>query len=95
MKTEFPSQLTALEASAGDPISLERLQNALLRQSLQHVVVLLQGQRREVAQLHAVVNRRTAAFSPPKVSMLHQGHAGTRGAVLHFGMCAYPILIIC
>ncbi|EIW62287.1 uncharacterized protein TRAVEDRAFT_35644 [Trametes versicolor FP-101664 SS1] len=87
MKTEFPSQILTLDASVGDPISVERLQNVLLRQSLQHVVVLLQGQRREVAHLHAVIDRRTAAFSPPRIDITTSHEpTRTRGMVLQFDL---------
>ncbi|KAI0352138.1 hypothetical protein OH77DRAFT_1592366 [Trametes cingulata] len=66
MTTEFPTQLTALEAAAGNPIGLERLQNTLLQQSLQHVVSVLQQQSSNMTALRAFIDRRTAALSPPK-----------------------------
>ncbi|KAI1782341.1 hypothetical protein LXA43DRAFT_1051604 [Ganoderma leucocontextum] len=66
MKSEYPSQLAALEAKEGDPISLECLQNTMVRQSLQHLTLTIQRQADEMARLQTIVNRRTAAFSPPK-----------------------------
>lgn len=85
MTSDFPAQLTALEASAGDPISLERMQNALLLQSLQHVVVTLQRQSDEVAQLRAIVHRRTAALSPPKACVIDRIRTSCGGSALQFG----------
>lgn len=66
MKTEYRSQLVVMEANAGDPVNLERLQNTLLRQSLQHLATKLEAQSTQIVQLQTVIKRRTAAFSPPK-----------------------------
>ena len=100
MKTEFSTQLTVLEANAGDPVSTERLQNALLRQSLQHVVVTLQQQSREVAQLRSIVHRRTAALSPPTLSVsCFEGLGYSQGAILASGAlsdmtCLWSLILV-
>ncbi|KAI1784808.1 hypothetical protein LXA43DRAFT_873014, partial [Ganoderma leucocontextum] len=92
MQSEYPSQLTALEAKQGDPISLERLQNTMVRQSLQHLTLTVQRQADEMARLQTLVNRRTATFSPPKgfvgpgVSSSGGLSAGYAGTVLDFAV---------
>ncbi|KAL1939606.1 hypothetical protein VTO73DRAFT_9639, partial [Trametes versicolor] len=87
MRTEYRSQLAVLDASAGNPISLERLQNTLLRQSLQHLTVKMEAQSTQIVQLQAVITRRTAAFSPPKATITstsHDTHGNDQGTALDF-----------
>ncbi|KAJ7488582.1 hypothetical protein B0H11DRAFT_2406669 [Mycena galericulata] len=64
MKDGFPSQLALLQANAGSPVDLERIQNTFLRVALQEVRNLLASQNTELKKLNNLFQRRTAIFSP-------------------------------
>ncbi|KAH9939892.1 hypothetical protein B0H21DRAFT_812429 [Amylocystis lapponica] len=66
MKVEFQTQLTLLKAQAQNPVDLERLQNVLLRQSLEQMRVLLKEQTDQLRLLTDLLQRRTAVLSPAK-----------------------------
>ncbi len=85
MRTEFPAQMVALEAAAGDPICLEWLQNSILKQSIQHLVISMGRQADEVARLRAIVQHCTAAFSPPKAPIGQRLQSGQHGPTLCIG----------
>ncbi|KAJ7501390.1 hypothetical protein B0H11DRAFT_1713632, partial [Mycena galericulata] len=64
MKDGFPNQLALLQANAGSPVDLERIQNTFLRVALQEVRNLLASQNTELKKLNNLFQRRTAIFSP-------------------------------
>ncbi|PPQ79199.1 hypothetical protein CVT24_012739, partial [Panaeolus cyanescens] len=69
MKHEFPNQLALLKASAGDPISTERIQNAELQRILQRQGAQLVAQTEELARLRALLEKvyhRTDVLTPTK-----------------------------
>ncbi|KAG6848859.1 hypothetical protein H0H93_013373 [Arthromyces matolae] len=76
MSTVFPSQLAVLNAEAGDPIDLARLENTILRSALEELRHLsslqttqLQAQAKQLAELTASFNRRTVQWTPPKANV--------------------------
>ena len=66
MRCEFAVQLAQLGAQAKDPIDLERLQNAILKQSLEQMRVQLKDYADQLRELIALIHRRTSALSPAK-----------------------------
>lgn len=64
MKTTFPSALAALEAARGTPLDLQRIQDHLMRQSLQEVRGLVETSNLAIAKLGVTVERRTSVLSP-------------------------------
>ncbi|KAJ7504099.1 hypothetical protein B0H11DRAFT_1853124, partial [Mycena galericulata] len=78
MKDGFPSQLALLQANAGSPVDLERIQNTFLRVALQEVRNLLASQNTELKKLNNLFQRRTAIFSPAQGFSAANYHA--RGA---------------
>jgi hypothetical protein len=66
MKTTYPSELSVLQANAGSPIDLARIQNEALRLSLEEVRVLLTSQSTKLSTMLELVQRRTAVLSPAK-----------------------------
>jgi hypothetical protein len=66
MRTGYPAELIAQQAAAGDPIQLERIQNAALVRALAGVRTLLSAVTDEIRELRAVVNRRTAVLTPAR-----------------------------
>lgn len=64
MKTTFPTQLCLLQAKAGSPVDLARIQNDSLRHALEEVRNIMTSQLIELAKLRTTVERRTAVLSP-------------------------------
>ncbi|KAJ3821428.1 hypothetical protein F5880DRAFT_1582041 [Lentinula raphanica] len=64
MKTEFPTQLSLIQAKAGSPVDLQRIQNESLRLALEEVRVIMTGMRIEMQKLSAQLDRRTQLLSP-------------------------------
>jgi hypothetical protein len=62
MKTGFPAQLSDLQAVAGDPLQIERIQNVV------NVLarVLTGNATHEIRELRALLNPRTAVFTPAR-----------------------------
>jgi len=80
MKKTFPVQLQLVNAANDNPVNLERIQNELIRQSLEQVRDASTSQKDaihalelRVEQFFATFNRRTAQWSPAKapVSACH------------------------
>ena len=78
MKDLFPAQLELENALAGDPISLERIQNNVIRQSLEQIRQQSTLQRdsittleRQVTELAAILKRRTSQWTPAKAHSTH------------------------
>ncbi|KAJ7675075.1 hypothetical protein B0H17DRAFT_1140512 [Mycena rosella] len=67
----FPSELSVLQANAGNPVDLERIQNTFLRVALKEVRNLLAMQCLELKKVTSLLQRRTAVFSPRKAVILH------------------------
>jgi hypothetical protein len=79
MKDSFPVQLELENALAGDPISLERIQNDIIRQSLEQVRQQSTLQRdsittleQQVMELAAILKRRTSQWTPAKAYSIHR-----------------------
>ena len=66
MKMVFPSELAILQANAGSPVDLMRIQNEAMRQALEENRVQLRELRHELGAMNAVLQRRTAVLSPAK-----------------------------
>jgi hypothetical protein len=66
MKMVFPSELAILQANAGSPVDLMRIQNEAMWQALEENRVRLRELRHELGAMNAVVQRRTAVLSPAK-----------------------------
>ncbi|KAJ7098524.1 hypothetical protein B0H15DRAFT_945042 [Mycena belliarum] len=64
MKATYPSELSVLQANAGNPVDLERIQNTHLRVALEEVRNLLSTQTLELKKMVTLLQRRTAVFSP-------------------------------
>ncbi|KAJ3776228.1 hypothetical protein FB446DRAFT_683067 [Lentinula raphanica] len=64
MKTQFPTQLSLIQAKAGSPVDLQRIQNESLRLALEEVRVIMTGMRIEMQKLSAQLDRRTQLLSP-------------------------------
>ena len=78
MKDSFPAQLDLENALAGDPISLERIQNDVIRQSLEQIRQQSSLQRDsittlelQVTELAAILKRRTSQWTPAKAHSTH------------------------
>jgi hypothetical protein len=66
MRTTFPSELCILQANAGNPIDLARIQNEALRLSLEELRSLVSAQNNQLKLLTSIIQRRTAVLSPAK-----------------------------
>jgi hypothetical protein len=73
MRDSFPAQLELENGLAGDPISLERIQNNVIRQSLEQIRQHSSLQRDsittlelQVTELAAILKRRTSQWTPAK-----------------------------
>jgi len=66
MSKEYPSQLAILQAKQGSPVDLERMQNAILRQSLEELRALQAESNMQIYKLTQLIERRTQVFSPAK-----------------------------
>jgi hypothetical protein len=73
MRDSFPAQLELENGLAGDPISLERIQNNILRQSLEQMRQQSSLQRDsitmlelQVTELAGILKRRTSQWTPAK-----------------------------
>uniref|UniRef100_A0A8H8CI32 XPG-I domain-containing protein n=1 Tax=Psilocybe cubensis TaxID=181762 RepID=A0A8H8CI32_PSICU len=66
MKTEYPTSLAHLQANAGSTVDLERIQNNLLRLSLEEMRALLATQAAELKEMRLLIQRRTDVLSPTK-----------------------------
>jgi hypothetical protein len=66
MTTEYPAQLAILQAKQGNPVDLERMQNAILRRSLEELRALQAESNMQIQKLTQLVERRTQVFSPAK-----------------------------
>lgn len=66
MKGTFPSELALLQAKAGSPLDLARIQSELIRQSLEEVRSLWYTATMELGKLRELLERRTAVLSPTK-----------------------------
>ncbi len=78
MKKTFPVQLQLVNATNDNPVNLERIQNELIRQSLEQVRDASTSQKDairalelRVEQFFATFNRRTAQWSPAKAPSAH------------------------
>lgn len=74
MKTTFPAQLAMLNANAGSPIDLERIQNVILRDAVNNLKHQLNLQSRQIEEqtkqlvlLNANFERRTSQWTPIRV----------------------------
>lgn len=76
MKSVFPTELVILQASAGSPVDLMRIQNEAMRQALEENRVQLRELRLELAGMRQSFDRRTAILSPAK-AYSHQTYADT------------------
>jgi hypothetical protein len=81
MKTVFLSELACLQANAGNPVDLMRIQNEAMRQALEENRVQLRELRLELTAMRASFERRTAVLSPAK-AYSHQAYTSS-------GMCSY------
>jgi hypothetical protein len=88
MKTTFPVQLDLTNSLRGDSISLERIQNELLRQSLEQIRSqsslqndAIRALEHRISQLTTSFDRRTAQWSPAKAVIRQRG--GTSSHVPH------------
>jgi hypothetical protein len=66
MATEYPGQLAILQAKQGNPVDLERMQNAILRRSLEELRALQAESNMQIQKLTQLIERRTQVFSPAK-----------------------------
>ncbi|KAF8816577.1 hypothetical protein BYT27DRAFT_7229903 [Phlegmacium glaucopus] len=66
MKTDFPTNLSLLQAKAGNPVDFQRIQDEAMRLSLEDMRCLLTAQTLELRALHHKLERRTAVLSPTK-----------------------------
>ncbi|KAJ7234969.1 hypothetical protein C8J57DRAFT_1573095, partial [Mycena rebaudengoi] len=64
MTHRYPSELAVLQANAGSPIDLERIQNTHLRVALEEMRSLLATQNLELKKVTRLLERCTAVFSP-------------------------------
>jgi hypothetical protein len=76
MTTVFPTELAQLQASAGSPVDLMRIQNEAMRQALEENRVQLREVRLELAGFRKSFERRTAVLSPAK-AYSHQAYTGS------------------
>ncbi|KAJ7693365.1 hypothetical protein B0H17DRAFT_933068, partial [Mycena rosella] len=87
----FPSELSVLQANAGSPVDLERIQNTFLRVALEEVRNLLASQSLELKKLVNMLQRRTAVFSPAQG--FSTGNYHRQGAYIVMA-CTTPLLIL-
>ncbi|KAF7378502.1 hypothetical protein MSAN_00277700 [Mycena sanguinolenta] len=66
MTTEYPTQLSTLQAAAGDPVEIERVQNVILARALTSLNRTLSDTRNELRELRELLTRRTAVFTPAR-----------------------------
>ncbi|KAJ6513969.1 hypothetical protein DFH09DRAFT_1197104 [Mycena vulgaris] len=64
MANEFPTQLSLLQANAGNPVDLTRIQNEFLRTALEELRSISSAQQIELRKLRELFERRTAVLSP-------------------------------
>jgi hypothetical protein len=76
MKTVFPSELACLQANAGSPVDLMRIQNEAMHQALEENRVQLRELRLELSAMRVSFERRTAVLSPAKAysHRMYMGH---------------------
>ncbi|KAJ7846294.1 hypothetical protein B0H13DRAFT_1646807 [Mycena leptocephala] len=75
MSTGYPAELSALQAAAGNPVELERIQNVALVRALTGMNNILSAATNEIRELRAMLERRTAVFTPARgfsASVYHQ-----------------------
>lgn len=87
MTSGSPAELATLQAAAGDPIQIERIQNELLARTLVGLARQLSDVKQELCELRGTMDRRTAIFTPARgfSSSLYQ-HNG----MLHAFLC-HPV----
>lgn len=66
MTGTFPTQLALVQAHAGNPVDLARLQDTTLRTALEELRALAASQNHELRQLRQLLERRTGVLSPSK-----------------------------
>lgn len=66
MRNTFPSEFSALKASEGSPVDLQRIANESLRKALEEMRCLLVSQSSEMKAMRLMLQRRTAVLSPSK-----------------------------
>lgn len=66
MAGTFPSELSVLQAAAGSPLNLKRIQDQYTRQSLEEVRSLMHNSHLAITRLEQTVDRRTSVLSPTK-----------------------------
>ena len=66
MTTTFRTDLSVLEANAGSPVDLQRLQDRTLQLALEEVRSLQSKQAADMQKLSTMFQRRTAVLSPTK-----------------------------
>ncbi|KAJ7919447.1 hypothetical protein B0H13DRAFT_2320430 [Mycena leptocephala] len=66
MSTGYPAELSALQAAAGNPVELERIQNVALVRALTGMNNILSAATNEIRELRAMLERRTAVFTPAR-----------------------------
>jgi hypothetical protein len=66
MTTTFRTDLSVLEANAGSPVDLQRLQDRTLQLALEEVRSLQSKQAADMQKLSTMFQRRTAVLSPMK-----------------------------
>ncbi|KAJ7926482.1 hypothetical protein B0H13DRAFT_1599594 [Mycena leptocephala] len=75
MSTGYLAELSALQAAAGNPVELERIQNVALVRALTGMNNILSAATNEIRELRAMLERRTAVFTPARgfsASVYHQ-----------------------
>jgi hypothetical protein len=83
MTTDYPSQLTILQAKEGSPVDLERMQNAILRRSLEELRALQAESNMQIHKLTQLIERRTQVFSPAK-AYSHETYNSRGNVILLF-----------
>jgi hypothetical protein len=66
MTTGYPAELSALQAAAGNPVELERIQNVALVRALTGMNNILSAATNEIRELRAMLERRAAVFTPAR-----------------------------
>jgi hypothetical protein len=66
MSTVYPSELAVLQANAGNPVQLERIQNAALVAALKEMGNTISTQTLELTKMREMLTRRTAVFTPAR-----------------------------
>ncbi|KAJ7821253.1 hypothetical protein B0H13DRAFT_1660479 [Mycena leptocephala] len=66
MMTGYPAELSALQAAAGNPVELERIQNVALVRALTGMNNILSAATNEIHELCAMLERCTAVFTPAR-----------------------------